>query len=279
MVKVVSSAFWEALQQDGLEICELIELDSNTKSFRWTTCNVPIVSSGTTYLPFPGGSSGGIEESSDLGVTTIDFTMINSGGQFDELLITNELDMASVVVRRVFINTPDLGSMEIYRGKLGDYQYSRTAITGEARNIWNSANIDWPYYTYMDQCSWRFGSAGCGVNVSSNTVTGSEIVSVSSQRVFQLTSGAISPIGDGYYQAGRFTFLTGANSGIVRSIFQQSSDLIGLSHPVPYTVTASDQWSISPGCRKRLVDDCTSKFNNSSNFLGFPWIPRQEAAI
>lgn len=277
----VNSAFFTALQQDVVHITELIELGSRTKSWRWTTNNVPVVNSGNTYTPFPGGTEGGIEESTDLGLATIDFVFANSGGEFNELLDGQDLDMSSVSIRRVLINSPDLGDMVIYSGRLGDYSYTRREIRGQARGNFDGTDIKWPYYTYMDQCAWRFGSTGCGFDTDTIVVSGQVISAGSLNLSISVSSPAFVTSGysNGHFDRGRLTFNTGANSGQLRTIRIHSGDTLELSHRLPYAPASGDFFTVFRGCRKRLVEDCTSVFNNSSNFLGFPWIPRQENAF
>jgi uncharacterized phage protein (TIGR02218 family) len=273
-----TSAFWYLAQQDTVVIAELIEFTHSTQMFRWTTSNDKIVSSGYTYIPFAGGTGGGIEESIDLGISTIDFVVINSGNELDPIIQANELDMALMTVRRVHVSTPDGGSIEIYRGKVGDYGVTRQQISGQARNFFNSINIQWPPYTYMDQCAWRFGGAGCGINTTSYTVVSTASPVSSGYRLG--ANCAINSISNGYYNKGRFTFTSGANSGTARSVRNHTAaGLIEFSHAYPYNISSGDTFSLYPGCSKRLIDDCTSKYNNVRNALAFPWIPKQENAF
>lgn len=277
----VNSAFFTALQQDVVLITELITLQTQTRDWKWTTNNVPVVSSGSTHDPFPGGTGSGIEESTDLGIATVDFVLANSGGAFDELLDGGDLDMAAVSIRRVLTNSPDLGSMTIFSGKLGDYSYTRRQIMGQARNEFDGVDIKWPYYTYMDQCAWRFGSVGCAFDTTTIVVSGQLDLSGSDKLNALVGSASLTNSGyaAGHFDRGRITFLTGSNSGQIRTIRSQSGDQIDFSHAVPFDVTSGDFFKIFRGCRKRPIHDCLSVFNNSSNFLGFHWIPRQENAF
>ena len=281
MPRNVNSAFFNALQQDAVQITELVTLTSQTKSWYWTSNNGVIVSSGINYVPFPGGTGSGVEESTDLGIAAIDFVFANSGGEFDELLDGQELDMAAVTVERVLTNSPDIDRMAVYAGRLGDYSYDRRQIYGQARDKFDGADIKWPYYTYMDQCSWRFGSTGCGFDTTTIVASG-QLQQSSANKINVLVSSAqltSSGYNNGHFDRGRVTVLTGANSGAVRTVRAQTGDLLELSHGLPYDVTSGDFFTLFRGCRKRLVADCTSVFDNSSNFLGFPWIPRQENAF
>ncbi len=215
-----------------------------------------------------------------MGIATIDFLLSNSG--FNELIKGGNMDFADIVIRRVLTNSPDLDSMEIYRGKLSDFTYDRNQITGQARNIWNGMSTQWPYYTHMDQCAWRFGGVGCAFDTSSITVQSGTMIASASENL-QIAVGGSGFVSSGYlnnhFDRGRFTITGGVNSGEVRTIRAQSGDAIDLSHALPFAVSSGDGYTIFRGCRKRLLEDCTSTFNNSSNFLGFPWIPRQENAF
>lgn len=276
-MRAASSAYWELAQLDMVNIAELITLTGREKTWRWTTSNQEIVSSGYTYTPMVGGAGGGIEESIDLGIATIDFLIVNSANDFEAILQANDLDMATVVIKRVHVNTPDAGAVEIYRGKVGDYSYNRNQITGQARNFFNSINVQWPMYTYMDQCVWRFGSPGCGFNTASITVSSTAWDIASGYRLGAFC--AIDSKSPGYYNKGRFTFVSGANSGQSRSVRAHSGQVIEFSHSFPYNITSGDLFQLYPGCSKRIVDDCTSKYNNARNALAFPWIPKQEQSF
>lgn len=272
----ISSAFWLGLQQPNLQMCEIIELTTTVQTHRWVTSNKSLVSSGFVYDPFPGGSTNGIEESLDLGTTNIDFTIANTGSIPAELTKTHVLDQADIVVFRVFPGSPDLGRMELFRGKLGDYSYDSDQIAGTARDLMASGQL-WPYYTYQNQCVWRFGSTGCGFNTASITLTGTLSVGSSSRIQLFVTSGTISAsFAADTLKFGKLTITTGANSGQQRSVFSNTGDLIKMSHTLPFSLEPGGvSFSVFPGCRKRLDEDCGSKYNNSSAYLGFKWIPKE----
>jgi uncharacterized phage protein (TIGR02218 family) len=277
----ISSAFFAALQQDTIDVTELITLSTRVQDWRWTTSNQEIVSSGDIYNPFPGQTFKGIEDGVDLGIATIEFFMSNSGGVFDEILQSSGLEGATIEIKRVLVSTPDLDAMNIYKGQIGDYSYNRSNISGQARNIFGGVNIQWPYYTYMDACTWRFGGTGCAFDTSAITITTS-LQAVSGSRI-QVLAGSGDFIGSGYlnghFDRGRVTFTTGQNSGQIRTVRAHTGDLFNLSHQLPFFTDSGDLIEVFAGCRKRLVADCQSKYNNTSNFLGFPWIPRQENAF
>lgn len=279
-MRTVNSAFWLALQQDAVEICELITLTLPEQTFRWTSSNATIISSGQPYDPFPGASGKGSEEDTSLGIGTIDFSVVDSGTLATKVP-GNGLDNAPVTVRRVLTHSVDLGTLWVFRGKLGDLTFDRQNIGGQARNLFNGVAAKFPYYSYQDTCVWRFGSNGCGFNTSSITFTGSLNASSSTPLVLVARSGSIvQSYSLNGLSKGRITIVSGVNSGQVRTIRANTGDVFALSHSLPYSVESGGaSFQIYPGCRKSLITDCLSKYNNTQRFLGFPWIPKQQYAF
>lgn len=281
----ISSAFYARLQQDNVEIAELIDLTlPNGSQYHWTTANdrMTWTRSGvpTVYIPFPGKPGSGIQESIDLGVGVVDFTLANSGTELQGQLLSSDFALAFLQIGRVFIDTPDLGYLGMYTGKIGDFQYDRLELTGQARNVWKSLNVNWPYYTYQDRCAWRFGSAGCGFNAASVTLQIASIVVNSSTTIdILVASGTLSSsFAPGRFDFGKLTVVSGTNAGAMRSIRSHTGDLLSLSYVLPNPDLTGTTLAIYPGCKKRLLEDCHSLYNNDRNFLGFPWIPVQEQA-
>lgn len=282
-----SSLFTQRLQQnDGLGMAELIDLEFVNSTFiHWTTANQPMTytlsGQPTTYYPFPGEAGGGIQEDINLGVSVVAFTMANSGAQLQQQLLTADFAICAVKIGQIFTDSPDLGRMTLYAGKMGDFSYTRHDITGQARNLWKSLNVQWPYYTYQDKCAWRFGSAGCGFNTASITLAVATLnVGSSDSLNILLNSGTLSSsYANGRFNFGRMTVTDGVNAGIIRTIRVQTGDLISLAQALPNGDLTGIKLAIYPGCQKRLLDDCKSTYNNDKNFLGFPWIPTFEQAF
>lgn len=278
-----TSAFYDRLQRDN-DIVELIELDfPGGTSRKWVTTNQNLTytlsGAATEYTPFLGGTRNGIEESADLGVSIIDFFMANTGSDIQGLLESEDFTLAGIKIGRVFISTPDLGRMQIYEGQVGDLVRTRTRVNGQARNLWKSANINWPYGTYREKCVWRFGSVGCGKDTSSLTVALTGVVSFDGLTAVFSPGTLTNSYANGRFNFGRATFSNGTNSGHIRAIRQHTGDMIAFSHPLPSNVQAGMALSIYPGCNKRLIEDCKSLYNNDENYLGWPWVLIQEDAI
>lgn len=278
------SAFYAKMQLDGQQFVEIIDLVTQNKTYHWTTFDVPITTVrsavSTKYDPLPGDVTRGLQEDSDMSVGIISFILANTGQILNDMLVSDDISNATIEILRVFADTPDLGHMPYFDGKMGNYTYDRHTVSGQARNIWGGLAQQFPYYTYQDKCAWRFGGPGCGFDASSVTfsvpVDSIDVTSSTTLNIL-LGSGTLQQsFSNGYLDFGRFTVTDGVNSGFVRTIRSHTGDLLRLSHPLTVDSFAFMAADIYPGCRKRLLEDCHSKYNNSSAFLGWPWIPIQE---
>lgn len=281
-----NTAFYQRLQLDTLDIVEVIDLDlpGSGGSFHFTTANEQITytlsGAPTKYLPFAGGTPTGVQQDNSLGVSVIDFVMQNSLVAVSQMVDNNDFALARLKIGRVFASTPNLGRMEIYNGQVGDWSYDRIQLKGQGRNLWKSLNVQWPYYLYQDTCAWRFGSKGCGVNANSYS-TVINTISVNSSTTIDLffPAGTLTnSFANGRFDFGRLIVTGGVNSGSQRTIRTHSGDYLGLSYDLASADVTSISFVIQPGCRKKIVDDCKSIYNNEKNFNGYWGIPVQEDA-
>lgn len=123
--------------------------------------------------------------------------------------------------------------------------------------------------TYTASCSRTFGDAGCGINLAAITVTGT-VTSVTSNAIIR-DSGRAEAVD--YFIAGTIHFTSGANIGLKPlEIKSYAADgTIGTFDAFFYPPQIGDTYSMTPGCRKRLVD-CQAR-SNVINFFGFTNIP------
>jgi hypothetical protein len=284
-VRQTSSAFWQRLQMDGGQMCELIDLEfPSSLAYHWCTSNkrLTYTLSGvpTPYDIFP-GSGGGLRETLGLAVSQAQFKIANSGSVLQGMLLSQDFSLAAIKIGVVFIDTPDLGRMATYNGKVGDWGHNRNEISGQGRNIWKSLNVQWPYHTYEEKCNWRFGSAGCGFNTASITIALNSInVGSSTSLAILVASGYVSAsYANGRFDFGRLTVTGGVNSGTIRTIMAHTGDFFQLSHTLPNGDLTGMTISVYPGCKKRLLEDCHSTYNNVHDALGWPWIPNETDAF
>lgn len=121
-------------------------------------------------------------------------------------------------------------------------------------------------------CPLQFGGEECGVDAVSLRVTAT-ITSVTDQYTFTASTLLQD---DDYFGAGQVWFEDGSNQYVSpQRVKSFGSGVIGVTEPFPYMPEVGDEITIEPGCRKRLQEDCISKYDNAVNHLGFPFVPGQ----
>lgn len=128
--------------------------------------------------------------------------------------------------------------------------------------------------TYTAHCPKTFGGqgyAGCKVALAEITVTGT-LTGVTSQSVFRDASRTEA---DDYFGAGTIQFTSGPNAALKPlEIKSYAADgTIETFEPFYYVPEAGHTYTMIPGCRKRGIEDCKTKWNNILNFGGFTYIP------
>jgi len=128
--------------------------------------------------------------------------------------------------------------------------------------------------TYTPSCTKRFGGheyAGCKVDLGPLTVTGT-LTGVTSQSVF--TDSARGEEND-WFGEGTIAFTSGQNAGLKPiEIKSFAAGVITTHEAFHYPVVIGDDYTMIPGCRRRLTD-CHGKFNNIVNYGGYPHVPTQ----
>ena len=85
----------------------------------------------------------------------------------------------------------------------------------------------------------------------------------------------------GYFDLGTITFTSGVLSGLSRTVQSYIKGIPGtatLLGGFPSAPATGDTFNIYPGCDK-LQGTCTNKFNNLTNFRGYPYVPINETAV
>lgn len=117
-------------------------------------------------------------------------------------------------------------------------------------------------------CRHTLGDSSCQVNTAALAVTGAASTILTDRLKFTASgfSGA-----DGFYDGGLLTWTSGLNTGLTSEVkeFLASGATITLQLSTPYTIAASDDFTLIPGCDKNLTT-CKDKFNNVINFGGYP---------
>lgn len=176
--------------------------------------------------------------------------------------------VTSIIIRRGHIND---GEFVVYwRGRVVGSKASNNTIDIECESIFTSLRRPGLRARYQRTCRHALYSSGCNLSKDSFVSTG--LVSALSGAT--ITVPAIAGADAGWWLGGIVGY--GVN---LRLISGHSGGVITMSRPIDALSDAfalygsnSQTVSIYPGC-DRTRGTCGSKFANSLNFGGFPWIP------
>lgn len=137
-------------------------------------------------------------------------------------------------------------------------------------------NQNMPRNLYQSGCNNTLYDSGCTLNKALYGINGSVSAGSSATQINAILSQAT-----GYFDLGLITFTSGILNGVSRSVrayIQGSPSTFSLIPPFPIAPATGDTFTIYPGC-DRTRPTCQGKFNNLTNFRGFPFIPDPSTAI
>ncbi len=248
---------------------------TDTQVFAFTDHDRELTFGGTTYSPSSAFDASAITSSSELNVDNLEVAgILDSAGITAADIEAGLWDGAQVEVRRV--NWADLtDGAEILRvGSIGQVQRRTGGYTAELRGLMQALQTN-VGRVIMPTCDATLGDSRCGVNLAALAVSG-EVTTATSRRAF--TDSALVAAA-GYFDGGEVEWTSGANDGIRMDVKTQlSGGVIELVLPMPYDITAGDDFTLRPGCDKRKAT-CSSKFSNVVNFRGFSFVPGPDEAL
>lgn len=248
----------------------------------YTNGDLPVAWNGAVFLANSLQVSGlTYKSSTDLNVDKQQITInarstdtIN-GTPFLQAFVQMILDGAFVQRERAFFtnwstnaagNLVPIGTVVMFKGRVAQIdQIGRTQAKVTVAADTCLLDIDMPRRRWSPQCTHVLYDSGCTLAKGTYSATGSA-ASGSNANVIQW-SGAASA-----YQQGTIVFTSGNNNGAKRTIKSATSGSLTLAYPLFYAPATGDTFSVAQGCDHTKAT-CQSKFNNLSNFRGYPFVP------
>ena len=236
-----------------------------------TSADVATTISGVAYTP--GLDPKNIDLSAGLSVDNLELTILD-----DTSLITR-IDAlegiwrnASFLIFEYNYVTPTDGINPLIAGVFGEITLGLGIINVELRGLQQALQQTIGAMS-SKTCRARLGDAQCLKPLGPLTVTGT-LTNVASRQVFTDTARTEA---DDYFAEGLFTFTTGVCAGLTQKVKIYAADVFTLSLPMIQLPSVGDAYSVIAGCRKRLPEDCVTKFNNVLNFDGEYHLPGPDA--
>ncbi len=233
-----------------------------------------ITALGTTFSAETGFTASQIEQGLGLSIDNLEATgALSSASLNDADILAGRFDDATVEL--YWINWQDPTQIVVIaQGNLGEIKRQGVAFSAEFRSL--AHRLDQKIgQTYERSCSAALGDARCGIDLTLPTLQAPVAVSTATTSRDIVVSGLESFASD-WFTGGTLTFSTGHDALIpfeIKSHRKTSGiDILELWLPPPFAIAAGDIGRAVAGCRKNFAT-CQSKFNNVTNFRGFPHIP------
>jgi uncharacterized phage protein (TIGR02218 family) len=198
-----------------------------------------------------------------------------NGAPFLIALRDGAFDGAPVYRDRVFLTAPQgsvVGGVRLFQGRVSTVDnVGRTQATLTVASNLVILDYDMPKNLFSPTCLHVLYDAGCGVIRGTYSADG--VVGAGSTSNSIAWSGARA--GDAQ---GSLVFTSGANANI-RATVKAAAAGSGytLMYPLPFAPATGDTFNVAFGCDHTQAT-CQGKFNNLTNFRGFPYVPPPQLA-
>lgn len=254
---------------------------------RFTDHSHEIIFNGELYEPGGGLSPTAQQKQTGLRSRNQELMgMLSSGKITDADLHAGRYDNCVIEILRVDWMFPWAGSFDRQVGRIESVTFSgehwEASVVG-LTGLLQRANGE----LVTRNCQNDLGDAVCRINLATSTVARTVATVVNARRIFTTTlTGITNPyvggaIADGYFEAGKLTWTSGPNAGIISEVrvHTQGTATIELELETPFDIVVGNGFNLSPGCLKRWTEDCLTKFANRINYKGAPDVPGTDKMI
>lgn len=270
MTKVVPAGLLSNYQSDSPTVAWAIKITRTDDAvYGWTSADRDATIDAVIYESAPGLSVASFASSAGLAVDNSELTVLADDTIITRAdIIAGRWNNAAYLLFKYDWTDVSAGEEVISAGFLGELHPRSGAYVAELRAL--QQYLQQPVGAASTKtCRARLGDAMCMVDLGGWTETGT-ITSVTSKQVFTDSSRTEA---DDYFGEGILTWTAGLNTGLSQKVKTYASDTFTLSLPMIFDVQIGDTYSVIAGCRKRLDEDCATKFSNELNFQGEPHRP------
>jgi uncharacterized phage protein (TIGR02218 family) len=247
----------------------------DTTVYGFTSHDVDATIDSVLYKARPGLAVMSLRLSSGLSVDSMDLSTLDDGTTFTKLdVLGGRWRNARFLLFKYNWASPADGIDPMTAGTFGEVTLQRNTVRAELRGLQQFLQHAVGAAT-SKTCRYRLGvnngfDSRCPVVLASFTVTGT-VTGVTNNQVF--TDSALAQA-TGWFDEGLLTWDDGPNVGFTSRVkLFAAGGLITLGLPMLATVANGHNFTLSAGCRKRLIEDCKTKFNALLDFGGEPHAP------
>lgn len=245
--------------------------------FGFTSHDRDITIDAQLYSAGPGLDITSIVNSAGFEVDNLELSTLDDGTVFSRSdVLSGVWRNAAFIIYKANWASPSDGVEAVLAGTIGEGTLKLGSIVFELRGL--QQYLQQPIGDVSSKtCRAHFAdfptvnnNNHCRLNPATYTFT-AEVTGVTSNQVF--VASALTQVAD-YFGEGVLTWESGPNAGLRQKVRTHGAGgAITLSLPMLLTVAIGNSFSIIAGCRKRLIEDCKTKFSNVVNFQGEPHRP------
>jgi uncharacterized phage protein (TIGR02218 family) len=223
-------------------------------------------------------ASVGLEvDQQQITIAALSTDTITGGAPFLQALRDGAFDGCEIERDRVFfsdrIGGTAIGAVTLFKGRLGTVdQIGRTSAKLTVNSDLVLLDIDMPRNIYQPTCLHTLYDSGCTLIKNAFGTNGT--VGTGSTASLINWSGATTN-----FQQGSITFTSGVNVSVTATVNAVvTGTSLTLGYPLQSAPSPGDTFTVYYGC-DHTPGTCTSKFNNLTNFRGFPYVPPPQMAV
>lgn len=250
---------------------------TDAQVFGFTSHNRDITISAQLYKAGPGLDITSVVTTAGFEVDNLELTTLDDGTTFSRADVLGGVwENAKFAISKGNWASPTDGLEPVLAGTIGQATLKDSSIVFELRGL--QQYLQQPVGDVSSKtCRAHFAdfptvnnNNRCRLVAATYTFTAS-VTSVTSNQLF--TASSLAQAAD-FFGEGVLTWTSGPNSGLRQKVRTHGvGGVITLSLPMLLTVAIGHSFSIIAGCRKRLTEDCQTKFSNVVNFQGEPHRP------
>jgi len=264
-------------------LAQLIMADCFTFTFPdgsnlyFTNADIDVVIGSTIFI----GNSilvDGLKAKASVGLT-VDTQKVTIAAKSTDLIKGNAalaaiangiLDGCFITRERAFLpawGQAAVGSVVLFKGRVGAVDgVGRTSAQVTVNSDLVLLNIEMPHKLYAPNCQWVLYGFGCGLNKESFKVSGVVQSATPAGMAWTVAGDPANLV------QGTLTFTSGVNEGTSATIKSASGSNMQFAYPLDEVPAPGDTFDAYFGCDLTFTT-CQNRFNNLSNFLGFPFVP------
>lgn len=244
--------------------------------FGFTSARRSVTIDSISYDATQGLDASAIVTAAGLETDNLELTTLDDGTLFTHADVVGGVwQGASFLIIRYSWADPTAGTEPVLAGTFGNVKLRQGAVVVELRGL--QQYLQQPVGNVTSKtCRARFadyprpnGNNRCGLDVADHT-TSVTVGAVTSRRQFTISGATIA---DDVLAEGLAAFTGGDNDGITAKIRSYAGAVVVLSTDLPNLPATGDTLNVINGCRKRLDEDCATRYSNARRFQGEPHRP------